>query len=72
MAELSMRQQNDINKLRTQFELAGREDDLNRDKMHQDLLVKAAEILGRYGSSVDVARVQAMQQAPRDDQGNLM
>ena len=72
MAELSQRQQNDINKLRTQFELAAREDDLNRDQMHQDLLVEAAKILGQYGSAVDIERVRAMQQAPRDDQGNLM
>jgi len=72
MAELSQRQQNDLNKLRTQFELAAREDDLNRDKMHQDLLIEAAKVLGQYGSAVDVERVRAMQQAPRDDQGNLM
>ena len=72
MAELSMRQQNDLNKLRTQFELAGREDDLSRDRMNQDLLVEAAKILGQYGTAVDIERVRAMQQAPRDDQGNLM
>jgi len=71
MAELSQRQQNDLNKIRTQFELAGREDDLNRDKMNQDLLVEAAKILGQYGTAVDIERVRAMQQAPRDDRGNI-
>lgn len=71
LAELQSRSQNDINKLRTQFELAAREDDLNRDKMHQDLLVEAAKILGQYGTAVDIERVRAMQQAPRDDMGNI-
>jgi hypothetical protein len=71
MAELNLRQENDINKIRTQFELAAREDDLNRDQMHQDLLVEAAKVLGQYGSAVDVERVRAMQQAPRDDMGNI-
>ena len=40
-------------------------DDLNRDKMNQDLLVEAAKILGQYGTSVDVERVRALQAAPR-------
>jgi hypothetical protein len=71
LAELQSRSQNDINKLRTEFELAAREDDLNRDKMHQDLLVEAAKILGQYGTAVDIERVRAMQQSPRDDMGNI-
>ena len=41
-------------------------DDRGRDQMVQDLAVKVAEILGKYGTSVDVARVQAEQAAPRD------
>jgi hypothetical protein len=40
-------------------------DDFKRDEMAQDLLVQAAKILGQYGTSVDVARVQAEQNAPR-------
>lgn len=72
MAELTMRRENDLNKLRTEFELSAREDDLKRDQMHQDLLVEAAKILGQHGTAVDIERVRAMQQAPRDDQGNLM
>ena len=41
-------------------------DDLNRDKMAQELLIEAAKIMGQYGAQVDVAAVQAQQQAPRD------
>jgi len=47
-------------------------DDLNRDKMNQDLLIEAAKILGQYGSSVDVERVRMMQQSPRDEMGNIL
>lgn len=41
------------------------EDDRERDQMDQDLLVKAAEILGRWGQSVDVEAIKAAQAAPR-------
>jgi len=47
-------------------------DDLNRDKMNQDLLIEAAKILGQYGSAVDVERVRMMQQSPRDEMGNFL
>jgi len=47
------------------------DDDQKRDEMVQDLAVKVAEILGRYGTSVDVERVRAEQQAPRDPMGNI-
>jgi hypothetical protein len=40
--------------------------------MNQDLLVEAAKILGQYGTSVDVERVRVMQQAPRDEMGNMI
>jgi hypothetical protein len=41
------------------------EDDRKRDEMDQDLLVKAAEIIGKYGTAVDVERVKSMQAEPR-------
>jgi hypothetical protein len=44
---------------------AAADDDLARDKMDQDLLVSAAEIIGKYGTSVDVERIKQMQNAPR-------
>ena len=40
-------------------------DDRERDQMDQDLLVKAAEILGRWGQQVDVEQIKAAQAAPR-------
>jgi len=33
--------------------------------MDQDLLVNAAEILGKYGTAVDVAQIKQMQNVPR-------
>lgn len=39
------------------------DDDLARDDMIQDLAVKVAEILGKYGTQVDVAQIKAEQQA---------
>jgi len=33
--------------------------------MDQDMLVKAAEILGKYGTAVDVERIKTMQNEPR-------
>ena len=44
-------------------------DDLKRDEMAQNLLVDAAKILGQYGTSVDVARVQAEQNRQRNFMG---
>jgi hypothetical protein len=39
------------------------DDDLDRDKMIQDLAVKVAEILGEYGTRVDTEAIRARQQA---------
>jgi len=71
-AEIQQRQQQELSKLRMEYEFGAREDDRKRDQMHQDLLVEATKILGQYGTAVDVERVRAMQQAPRDTDGNLM
>jgi hypothetical protein len=40
-------------------------DDRERDKLDQDLLIKAAEILGRYGQSIDTAKIKQAQAEPR-------
>lgn len=40
-------------------------DDRERDAMDQDLLIKAAEVIGKYGTAVDVERIKAMQAEPR-------
>jgi hypothetical protein len=40
-------------------------DDRERDKLDQELIIKAAEILGRYGTTVDSAKIKAEQQEAR-------
>ena len=41
------------------------DDDLQRDKMAQDLLVDAATVAGKYGTAVDVAAIKAEQERQR-------
>ena len=65
MAKLQSQQQHDMAKLQLELQQSAKDDDLERDKMDQDLLVKAAEIIGKYGTAVDVERIKAMQAAPR-------
>ena len=52
-------------KLQLDGQKAAASDDLKRDQMAQDLLVDAAKIYGEYGTSVDVARIQAEQDKMR-------
>jgi glutathione synthase/RimK-type ligase-like ATP-grasp enzyme len=40
--------------------------------MVQDLAVKVAEILGKYGTAVDVASVKAEQDAVREHNAQMM
>tara|TARA_Y100000385_G_scaffold187269_1_gene193570 strand:- start:156 stop:2246 length:2091 start_codon:yes stop_codon:yes gene_type:complete len=40
-------------------------DDRERDKLDQELIIKAAEILGNYGTKVDVENIKAAQQEAR-------
>lgn len=70
MATDSQKQQSDeriamMKEQRERFAM-GMEDDLARDQMVQDLAIKVAEILGQYGTSVDVAAVTTAQNAPRE------
>ena len=60
-----VRMQSDMAKLQLDAQKASAEDDLKRDQMAQDLLVNAAKIYGEYGTSVDVARIQAEQDKMR-------
>jgi hypothetical protein len=50
----------------------GMDDDLQRDEMVQDLAVKVAEILGKYGTAVDVASVKAEQDEIRQHNAQMM
>jgi hypothetical protein len=55
-----------------QFQLAklSAEMDLKRDEMAQEFALKNAEIQARYAAQVDVARLKAEQDIPRDPLGN--
>ena len=57
--------QTDMAKLQIDAQKALAKDDRERDQMDQDLLVKAAEIYGKYQTSVDVAGVKQAQAMPR-------
>lgn len=57
--------QTDAMKMQLEAQKFMAEDDRQRDKMDQELLIKAAEIVGEYGTSVDVERIKAMQAEPR-------
>ena len=57
--------QTDMAKLQIDAQKAIATDDRERDQMDQDLLVKAAEIYGKYQTNVDVAGVKQAQAQPR-------
>ena len=65
MAKAQMDQQYKMHKL-------AMDDDLARDDMVQDLAVKVAEILGKYGTAVDVQQVKEEQAAIREHNANMM
>jgi len=52
-------------KLQIEAQKAIAADDRERDKMDQELLVKAAEIYGKYGQAVDVETIKRAQSEPR-------
>jgi len=57
--------QTDMLKAQIDAQKAIAQDDRERDKMDQELILSAAKILGDYGKSVDVARIKEMQSTPR-------
>ncbi|MAJ13002.1 MAG: hypothetical protein CMD09_03230 [Flavobacteriales bacterium] len=58
--------QTDLTKAQLMKEKQEAQDDLDRDKLDQELLIRSAEILGKYGTSVDVARIQAEKSKVRE------
>ena len=52
-------------KMQLEAQKALAQDDRERDKMDQDLLIKAAEMLGKYGTAVHVEQIKQMQAEPR-------
>ena len=65
MAKAQMDQQYKMHKL-------GMDDDFQRDEMVQDLAIKVAEILGKYGAAVDVEGVKQEQNAIREHNAQMM
>jgi hypothetical protein len=63
--KVQAKMQSDQMKVQLDAQKAAADNDLKRDQMAQDLLVNAAKIYGEYGTSVDVARVQAEQDKVR-------
>lgn len=47
-------------------------DDLQRDEMVQDLAIKVAELLGKYGTAVDVEEIKQEQKAVREHNAQMM
>ena len=58
MAKMSMDNQYKMHEL-------GMKDDLERDKMVQDLAIEVAKVLGQYGTAVDVQGIKQEQDAER-------
>ena len=71
-AQMQSKQGQELAELQLKYRELQSSNDLERDQMNQDLLVEAAKILGQYGTAVDVERVRVMQQAPRDEMGNML
>ena len=65
MAKISMDNQYKMHEL-------AMKDDLERDQMVQDLAVKVAEILGKYGTAIDVESVKQEQNAARQHNEQMM
>jgi hypothetical protein len=57
--------ESDAAKMQMDMAKAAAKDDLERDKMDQDLMLKTAEIYGKYETSVEVEKLKALQRAPR-------
>ena len=71
-AQMQSKQGTELAELQLKYRELQSSNDLERDQMNQDLLVEAAKILGQYGTAVDVERVRVMQNAPRDEMGNML
>jgi Flp pilus assembly protein TadB len=57
--------QSDLAKIQLDAQKSLAEDDRKRDEMDQELLIKAAELIAKYGTAVDVERIKQMQQEQR-------
>ena len=65
MAKLQADMQKFITEMQWEREKAAKDDDRARDKMLQDLIVKAAQVVGQHDTAVDVEAVRRQQEQPR-------
>jgi hypothetical protein len=63
--KVQAKSETDAAKMQMDMAKAAAKDDLERDKMDQDLMLKTAEIYGKYETSVEVEKLKALQRAPR-------
>ena len=63
--------QTDMAKLQLENKKLEMEDDRKRDELDQELVLKAAETLAKYGVQVDQNRIKEMQNAPRNNRGQM-
>jgi len=57
--------QSDMAKIQLDAQKALAQDDRERDRMDQDLVLQAAKIVGEYGQAIDIERIKAAQAEPR-------
>jgi hypothetical protein len=63
--KVQAKSETDAAKMQMDMARAAAKDDLERDKMDQDLMLKTAEIYGKYETSVETEKLRALQRAPR-------
>tara|TARA_S200000501_G_scaffold59349_1_gene49713 strand:+ start:6470 stop:8548 length:2079 start_codon:yes stop_codon:yes gene_type:complete len=61
--------QTDMAKLQADMQKHAMDDDLKRDEMDQDLVIKAAELLSKHGIALDQAKIKEMQAGMRQPGG---
>lgn len=61
--------QSDMAKLQADMQKHAMDDDLKRDGMDQDLVIKAAELLSKHGIALDQAKIKEMQAGMRQPGG---
>lgn len=70
LAAEQMKSNNDLAKAKMQNDYKmhelGMKDDLERDKMVQDIAVKFAEMIGKYDTAIDIEAIKAEQNRPRE------
>ena len=63
--KMQAKMQADQMKMQVEAQKAFAKDDLERDKMDQDLMIKQAELQAKYQAQLDIATLKAMQNQPR-------